>query len=147
MRPAPARALLLLGVPSHKATALSEEAARLGLIVSPDDQRRRIVACPGRPDCASGLIAARALAAELGQHLVSSSRAVHCRQEIVHISGCAKGCAHPAVAALTVVGTERGCGIVHHGTARTSPSGHVDPADLLAEILRVTGQMKEAVDA
>ena len=28
------------------------------------------------------------------------------------VSGCAKGCAHPGAAALTVVGTRRGCGIV-----------------------------------
>ena len=35
----------------------------------------------------------------------------------LHVSGCAKGCAHPAPAALTIVGTERGCGIVaqRHG--------------------------------
>ena len=43
-----------------------------------------------------------------------------CAAQLIHISGCAKGCAHPGAAALTVVGTERGCGIVH---ARLGPRG------------------------
>ena len=55
----------------------------------------------------------------------------------IHISGCAKGCAHPAPAALTVVGTERGCGIVRHGSARAAPRYHVDPTELGAEVAHV----------
>jgi precorrin-3B synthase len=145
---APARALLLLGVAPRDATALAEEAARVGLIVSPDDPRRVIVACPGKPDCTSGLIPARALARELSQHLQwPHAYAPGDGRAIVHISGCTKGCAHPSPAPLTVVGTERGCGIVHHGSARHAPSCHVDPADLTAEIKRLTPQTKESADA
>ena len=39
----------------------------------------------------------------------------------IHISGCAKGCAHPAPAALTVVGTPQGCALVAGGTTRNAP--------------------------
>jgi precorrin-3B synthase len=61
----------------------------------------------------------------------------------IHISGCAKGCAHPAAAALTVVGTERGCGI---STApRAVPHRHVAPADVVAEIVRIAIPGSEAV--
>ena len=67
--------------------------------------------------------------------------------EIIHISGCAKGCAHPGAAALTVVGTERGCGIVHAASARAVPSSHVDPAHIIAEIEHIISQAKEAADA
>jgi precorrin-3B synthase len=66
---------------------------------------------------------------------------------LIHISGCAKGCAHPGAAALTVVGTERGCGIVHAGSARAVPSSHVDPADIIAEIEHIISQAKETADA
>ncbi|MBB4956134.1 sulfite reductase beta subunit-like hemoprotein [Agrobacterium vitis] len=35
----------------------------------------------------------------------------------VHISGCSKGCAHPKTAALTIVGTAEGVGLVLNGRA------------------------------
>jgi precorrin-3B synthase len=129
-RPAPGRALLLLGASQEATAALVRAAEGLGFVARADDARRRIVACPGRPACAAGLIAARTLATELARQL--SPRGV------IHISGCAKGCAHPAAAALTVVGTEHGCGIVRHGTAAAAPRYHVDPADLVAEVARIT---------
>jgi precorrin-3B synthase len=138
VRLAPGRALLLLGVAREDSAALAAKAERLGFIVRADDPRRRIVACPGAPACASGLIAARALAGEIARHLSPSG-------DTVHISGCAKGCAHPAAAPLTVVGSERGCGIIRHGTARTAPRTHVDPADIVAEV--IGGEMKEATHA
>jgi precorrin-3B synthase len=137
VRLAPGRALLLLGVAPENAAALAANAERLGFIVRAHDPRRRIVACPGAPACASGLIAARALAAEIARHLAPSG-------DTVHISGCAKGCAHPAAAALTVVGSERGCGIIRHGTARAAPRIYVDPADIVATV--VAGEMQEAVN-
>ena len=53
---------------------------------------------------------------------------------MVHISGCAKGCAHPQPAALTIVGSEHGCGIVEYGTARATPQTYVDPRQLAAHL-------------
>ncbi len=129
MRPAPGRVLLLSGIEKNRADALTAEAEKLGLIVRPDDLRRRITACPGKPACRSGWIAARALAAELARH-----PALRAHRKDMHISGCAKGCAHPAPAALTVVGSEYGCGIVRHGTARATPSRYVDPSNLITEV-------------
>jgi precorrin-3B synthase len=130
LRPAPQRALLLLGIAPEDAELLAAKLERLGFIVRASDPRRRIVACPGKPACASGLIAARALAAEIAPSLPPSN-------DIVHISGCAKGCAHPAPAVLTIVGTERGCGIIERGDARAVPSRHVAEADLVPEAVRL----------
>ena len=77
-------------------------AEQLGFIVRADDPRRHVVACAGAPICASAHIAARALAPR------SRKRPRRTRPLFtIHISGCAKGCAHPAPAALTVVGTPR----------------------------------------
>ena len=109
---------------------LAAAAEQLGFIVRADDPRRRIIACPGKPACASGLIASRALAAELAQHIPPHG-------DVIHVSGCSKGCAHPGAAALTVIGTERGCGIVRHGSAAATPRHYVDSADLVGEIVRI----------
>ena len=129
VRPAPDRALLLIGIAEQDITASAHEAARLGFVTRADDPRRRIVACPGAPACASGFIAARKLALEfadlLGSHILQG-------KDLMHISGCAKGCAHPQPAALTIVGSARGCGIVEHGTARATPHTYVDPRQLAA---------------
>ena len=71
VRPAPGRALLLIGIAEQDITALAHEAARLGFVTRADDPRRRIVACPGAPACASGFIAARKLALEFADLLSS----------------------------------------------------------------------------
>jgi precorrin-3B synthase len=137
IRPAPDRVLMLIGVSPARAPSLAAAVAALGFIVDADDPRRRIAACPGAPACASGYIAARELAAALAPRLAGSPAGI-----AIHISGCAKGCAHPAPAALTVVGDAQGCGIVRNSTARATPSRHVAPADLAAEVahLFATGE-------
>jgi len=142
VRPAPDRTLLLFGVAAPDAADLQAAAERLGFVMRADDPRRRIVACPGAPACTSGLIPARALAATLAPTLarhISAAPGV-----LVHISGCPKGCAHPGPAALTLVGTERGCGIVRDGTARATPDSCVDAANLAAAISRIAADAREA---
>jgi precorrin-3B synthase len=137
------RALLLIGVSAPDALSLTTAAAQLGFIVHAGDPRRRIAACPGSPACGSGLIPARALASALTPILEAGFSPV--RSGIaVHISGCSKGCAHPMPAALTLVGTPDGCGIVHRGSARMAPRHYVDPADLGDEISRIATKAKEA---
>jgi precorrin-3B synthase len=66
------------------------------------------------------------------------------RHIALHISGCPKGCAHPLPAALTVVGTAGGCGVIHHGTAGEAPRQYLDPASLGDDIRRSAAQTNEA---
>jgi precorrin-3B synthase len=139
IRPAPDRALMLIGVPPGNASSLAAAAEQLGLVVSAADPRRRIAACPGAPACASGFIDARRIAAALAPHLAGLRSGI-----AVHVSGCAKGCAHRSPAALTVVGNARGCGIVRSGTAQATPRCHVAPAGLTAVVARIFAQ-SEAV--
>src|SRR5262249_56310607 len=68
-RPAPGRTLLLGPIDEMTGFVLATAAYGLGFVVDSRDPRRRIIACPGAPACASGLIAARPLAAELPEHL------------------------------------------------------------------------------
>lgn len=143
VRPVPERALLLVGVSPREAINITAAAERLGFVARASDPRRQIAACPGAPACASGLIPARALAAALAPALAPAVQPER-SGVLVHISGCPKGCAHPGPAALTMVGTARGCGIVRHGSARATPSRYVDPANLSDEISGLATRSLEA---
>jgi precorrin-3B synthase len=140
-RPAPDRSLLLGPFKRTTIKTMRDEAIRLGFTVDPSDARRRIVACPGAPSCASGLIAARTIAAEIAKSLELPGHGV-----AIHVSGCAKGCAHPAATRFTIVGTARGCGVVRDGTAHATPSSYAVPASLAEEIDRII-ETQETVDA
>jgi precorrin-3B synthase len=140
VRPAPGRVLLLGPMEEAEALANQQAAGRLGFVTEPSDPRRRIAACPGAPLCAHGLIAARVLAAELARHVPLTGDGI-----ALHVSGCAKGCAHPKQAPLTIVGTAEGCGIVRDGSARDAPTAYADPADLAGLLARIAG--REAVHA
>lgn len=138
-RTAPNRALLIVGLAPQTIETLMKTAVTLGFIVRADDPRRRIAACPGAPYCASGFIPARALAAQIAQSLAPARESV-----AIHVSGCAKGCAHPEPCALTIVGTEKGCGIVRDGSARATPRYHVAQADIMSEIATISATPREA---
>ncbi|MBZ9858230.1 precorrin-3B synthase [Mesorhizobium sp. CA12] len=132
IRLAPGRALLFLGLSAP--CTLQSSAAALGFVTDPADPRTRIAACPGTPACASGRIATRAIAETIAKEsadLLDASLSLH-------ISGCAKGCAHPGTAALTLVGDENGAGLVVDGTAKALPAAYrpgYDAASGVAGIL------------
>jgi precorrin-3B synthase len=138
-RPAPSRTLLLGPFDETTVEAARETAGRLGFVTQSNDPRRRIAACAGAPLCSQGLIASRALAAELAREMVFPAG----DSIALHVSGCAKGCAHPRSAPLTVVGTEKGCAIVRDGTARARPVKHVASSELAATLI----SKREAVHA
>jgi precorrin-3B synthase len=116
LRTAPGRVLLVVGVTADGARRLADIAQRLGFIVGAEDPRRQVVACAGAPICAAGEISTRALALSLANAAIAGPDA-----PMVHLSGCAKGCACPRATALTVVGIEGRCGVVVNGSARDEP--------------------------
>jgi precorrin-3B synthase len=138
LRPAPGRALLLVGLDHDGAEHVASVAHQLGFITRADDPRRRIAACAGKPACASAFLPTRALAAAVARHLPRLDGAI-----TLHISGCPKGCAHPAPAALTIVGDARGAGLVRNGSAAATLTRYLGPDDLIDEITRAM-QMSEA---
>jgi precorrin-3B synthase len=123
VRIAPGRALIAVGL---ERTAFAAAAEALGFITRADDPRRDVVACAGAPICASAEIASRAIAPIVAENHDGAFK--------IHISGCAKGCAHPAPAALTVVGTPHGCALIADGTTRDAPFKIVATAELPAAI-------------
>ena len=84
-----------------------------GLIANADDQLLRVVACTGRPGCPQGLQPTRALARDLAQHVPPGG--------VLHVSGCAKGCAMPKAEATVLVGQVGGYGFIPKGLAGDVP--------------------------
>src|SRR5262249_39565895 len=111
LRASPGRALLILGVTPDRTTAVPAAAGRFGFIVDGNDPRGRVVACAGAPICASGEIAARALAPAIAEAVAPLLDP----DEVIHVSGCAKGCAHHGRAALSAIGRDGACDLLVDG--------------------------------
>ncbi|MDF2618393.1 MAG: precorrin-3B synthase [Xanthobacteraceae bacterium] len=134
VEPASGRALLVVGLSLDASNSLKNNAAGLGSITDPADPRRRIFACAGRPACAS---------ARLDTHATAMRIAALAKGRDVHVSGCIKGCAHPAPAALTIVGLDEGAAIVVEGTPRSAPA-RVVPVSGLAQAVRELLEKEDA---
>jgi precorrin-3B synthase len=85
-----------------------------GLITDPADPILRITACTGAPGCPQALGDTRQLARRLAPLLPEGQG--------LHLSGCAKGCAHPVRADLTLTATAEGYDLILGGTASDMPS-------------------------
>lgn len=109
------------------ARAVWEAARRAGFIVDPSDPMLRLEACPGQPDCPQALGETRALARRLAPLLPSSGVT-----GVIHVSGCAKGCARSAPAALTLVADGARILVVRDGTASDSPTTILTTAEIVA---------------
>ena len=83
-------------------------------IVDPADPALRVSACPGKPACGSATVATRELALQLAPHLTRSLS--------LHVSGCAKGCAHPRPADITLTGRAGRFELIRDGCADDPPA-------------------------
>jgi precorrin-3B synthase len=84
------------------------------LITVADDPAFRVIACSGAPRCPEAHADTRALASVLAPLVPADAR--------LHVSGCAKGCAHSGSAAITLVATHEGFNLVRGGTTRDMPA-------------------------
>lgn len=132
-RLAPHHALLVRGLSEKALSAARACADREGFWSSGDAPGRVISVCAGARGCASGTFdthaAADAMVALAGDLLDGSLD--------VHVSGCAKGCAHPAGAAVTLCGTSAGIGFVLGGRAGDMPAATVSSGELKPAIQRI----------
>ncbi|APX12138.1 cobalamin biosynthesis protein CobG [Tateyamaria omphalii] len=79
-----------------------------GFITDANDPLLHTHACPGAPACASATVDTRSLARQLAK-------------PGLHISGCAKGCAHPRRATTTLVGNNGTFDLVENGHPWDAP--------------------------
>ncbi|MGR3616570.1 MAG: precorrin-3B synthase [Paracoccaceae bacterium] len=86
-----------------------------GAIFDASDPRLNVTACTGAPGCPQALSTTRQLALDLARTLPTDTK--------LHVSGCAKGCAHPAPADLTLTATAKDTfNLIRHGTAADQPA-------------------------
>ncbi|WP_323772115.1 hypothetical protein [Antarctobacter sp.] len=83
------------------------------LILDPQDPLRRVQACTGMPGCPQANVTTRDLARRIAPRIPDGQQ--------WHVSGCAKGCAYPRVADLTLVGRDGAFDLVKQGTPWDDP--------------------------
>ena len=98
----PWRMILLPGVKESRAP---------GFIDAPGAPLLRASACPGAPFCPSATVETRDLAIALACRIGGD----------IHVSGCAKGCAQPRPAAVTLVGRDGAFDLVKQGRSWDEP--------------------------
>jgi precorrin-3B synthase len=115
LRLTPWRAFLIVGLDSRGSESMAQAIAGLGFILSADDPRLRVAACPGAPACAHGARPVRDDAEHWAARLPKGEGVV------LHVSGCAKGCARPTETAVTLTATASGYDLILAGRAQDSP--------------------------
>lgn len=100
------------------------DAVPVGFVTDPADPVMRAYACPGAPFCPQSSVQTRAIAA----HLAPLSTGT------LHVSGCAKGCAHPGPSALTLTGHEGQFNLVFNGSAGDKPTRRGLDPDRLTQL-------------
>ncbi len=114
LRLTPWRALALPGVEASQAEVVLEGLGASGALFDATAPLLRIEACPGKGACAEATVDTRGLAADLATRLPANG-------DRVHLSGCAKGCAHRAATAFTLVGDHGRWNVVRDGDASAEP--------------------------
>jgi precorrin-3B synthase len=103
VRPGPSHSLIFCGREAD-CRDLLDYAAGTGFVTMARDPRSAIATCPGAPACGS---------ASMPTHTLAEYAAAECASILdgsftLHLSGCAKGCAHPSPALLAFHGTAEG---------------------------------------
>jgi precorrin-3B synthase len=124
------RGLLLPGIADSGIAALVAEVRETGLIVDSADPRLQVIACPGAPACAAASAPTQAHAALLAEAL----RPLLARGATVHVSGCAKGCAHPGRADLTLVGGSPAYAVLAGGAPADATPLHLTLDEIMTRL-------------
>ncbi len=142
-RLAPQHALLVLGLSVDAASAFADCAKGLGLRADPLHKGNHIAVCSGKGACASALIDTKAAA----RQLIADAPTLLDGSLVFHVSGCAKGCARPAAAPLTLVGAPTGYGLVVNGPASAVPSLYIDEKKLVLALSRLDALVRSEKQA
>lgn len=134
VRPSFTRGLLLPGIALENTERVRDAVRRAGLIVDVDDPWLGLKACPGAPACGSAHTPAPEDAARLAQAAISLLRT----GATIHVSACAKGCAHPGRADLTLIGSPDGAyAVVVGGGTRDAPTARLPIEQISARLRRL----------
>ena len=98
-----------------------------GLLTDPADPLLWVDACTGAPGCPQASVETRGLARALAPHLPADAR--------MHVSGCAKGCARPRAANITLVGRNGRFDLVKDGAPWDEAARRALAPDALTDII------------
>jgi precorrin-3B synthase len=114
LRLTPWRAIIVAGVPAKGAASIVTDLKASRFIVDCHDPRLYVAACPGAPACHRATTAVQEDAERLAGLLPQPSP----KTVMLHVSGCAKGCAHASATPFTLVGNGGRYDLVENGNAR-----------------------------
>jgi precorrin-3B synthase len=114
LRLTPWRAIVVADISAVDAESLVTELGASRFIIDARDPRLYVAACPGAPACHRATTSVQADAERLAGLLPRLGP----QSLMLHVSGCAKGCAHAAPTPLTLVGNAGRYDLVENGTAR-----------------------------
>ncbi|MGV3552895.1 precorrin-3B synthase [Rhizobium sp.] len=140
IRLSPGHGLILTGLHHAEALEAEDAARRHGFWTSQAEPRANISLCAGSSGCASAHFDTHEVAEELASHapiLLDGSLTLH-------LSGCPKGCAHPAPAPLTLTGAPSGYGLVVNGAASDAPAVYIAAKDLGIAFARLASCVADA---
>ncbi|RUM03791.1 precorrin-3B synthase [Rhizobium chutanense] len=120
IRLAPGRGFFLIGPPADTVPTMQIAAARYGFSAQAGDNSEHIAACAGAGACGSAFYETRSLA----RRILAAAPALFDGSLTLHLSGCAKGCAH-ARPALTLTGTAEGYDLILNGLAADQPDERI----------------------
>ena len=127
IRISPWRALILVA-PSPDAETI---AGARGAILSHSDRRLKLTACSGAGGCDVGTTDTHAAALAIADR--AGPLLDHVR--MVHVSGCAKGCAHPAIADVTLTARDGVYDVALNAKpGDAAPHIGLSPADAVARV-------------
>ncbi|CAD5288491.1 Precorrin-3B synthase [Bosea sp. 62] len=130
IRVSPWRGFAFCGLSADGANSLTGALRNEGLIIEADDPRLAVSACTGAPACARGevptLADAMLLASTLSPLLADGLS--------LHVSGCAKSCAHPGRADLTLVGRDGRYDVIIDGGTSDTAIAHLSLTELVRRL-------------
>jgi precorrin-3B synthase len=130
IRVSPWRGFAFCGFSADAASTLQEALRSEGLIVEANDQRLSVSACTGSPACARGEASALADAAVLSDAIAP----LLTDGLSLHVSGCAKSCAHPGSADLTLVGRDGRYDVIVAGSTDDAAIAHLSLGELVRRL-------------
>ncbi len=136
LRLTPWRAFLIAGLDRRGAQSLVRSVTELGFIAVADDPRLRIAACPGAPACMHGHRSVRDDATRWAPLLPKVEGVV------LHVSGCAKGCARPEATVATLTATATGYDLIPCGKPGDPPARRgLSGAEVVELLAREDGKL------
>ncbi|NNU50729.1 precorrin-3B synthase [Rhizobium sp. WYCCWR 11279] len=142
VRFAPGRGFFFIGLSADTVPAMQIAAAGHGFSTQPGENTEHIAACAGAGACGSAFYETRTLA----RRLIAVAPALFDGSLTLHLSGCAKGCAH-ARPALTLTGSAEGYGLILNGLAADQPDELIAGGRIDFAIERLARSIEDNKDA